>query len=41
VANRILVQRSRHKVKITFWEYARVGAPLTVLTILIGVTWLN
>ena len=37
VANLIVIQRARHKVKITFWEYARVGAPLTVITIAIGV----
>ena len=37
VANLIVIQRARHRVKITFWEYARVGAPLTVLTIIIGV----
>jgi len=27
-------------VTIGFWEYFRVGAPLTVLTILIGLWWL-
>ncbi len=41
VANLIVVQRARHKVRITFWEYTRVGAPLTVLTIVIGVALLN
>ena len=37
VANLIVIQRARHKVKITFWEYARVGAPLTIVTIILGV----
>jgi Na+/H+ antiporter NhaD/arsenite permease-like protein len=37
VANLIVLQRARHQVKITFWEYTRVGAPLTLLTIAIGV----
>jgi len=37
VANLIVIQRARHKVQITFWEYARVGAPITIVTILIGV----
>jgi Na+/H+ antiporter NhaD/arsenite permease-like protein len=41
VANLIVVQRARHQVKITFWEYTRVGAPLTLLTIVIGVLWLG
>ena len=36
VANLIVIQQARHKVKIGFWEYFRVGAPLAILTILIG-----
>jgi Na+/H+ antiporter NhaD/arsenite permease-like protein len=36
VANLIVVQRARGEVEIAFWEYARVGAPLAVLTLLIG-----
>jgi len=40
VANLIVVQRARHEVPIGFWEYFRVGAPLTVLTIAAGVLWL-
>lgn len=37
VANLIVVQLARaHNVTIGFWEYFRVGAPLTVLTILLG-----
>jgi len=41
VANLIVVQRARHKVRITFWEYFRVGAPLTVLTLAAGVLLLG
>jgi Na+/H+ antiporter NhaD/arsenite permease-like protein len=41
VANLIVLQQARHQVKITFWQYARVGAPLTLLTIVIGVLWLG
>ncbi len=37
VANLIVVQRSRSEAKISFWEYFRVGAPVTVLTLIIGV----
>jgi Na+/H+ antiporter NhaD/arsenite permease-like protein len=41
VANLIVAQRARtHGVIIGFWEYFRVGAPLTVLTILFGIWWL-
>ena len=41
VANLIVVQRARsYGVTIGFWEYFKVGAPLTVVTILIGVLWL-
>ncbi len=41
VANLIVVQRAaRRGVAIGFWQYFRVGAPLTVLTILVGLWWL-
>jgi Na+/H+ antiporter NhaD/arsenite permease-like protein len=42
VANLIVVQRARaQNVEIGFWEYFKVGAPLTMLTIGIGVLWLE
>jgi Na+/H+ antiporter NhaD/arsenite permease-like protein len=42
VANLIVVQGARAKnVTIGFWDYFRVGAPLTVLTILVGMWWLS
>jgi Na+/H+ antiporter NhaD/arsenite permease-like protein len=42
VANLIVVQGARsHGVAIGFWAYFRVGAPLTVLTILVGACWLS
>jgi Na+/H+ antiporter NhaD/arsenite permease-like protein len=42
VANLIVVQVARAKgVTISFWEYFRVGTPLTVLTIVVGVCWLS
>lgn len=41
VANLIVVQRARaQNVEIGFWEYFKVGAPLTVLTMGVGVLWL-
>jgi Na+/H+ antiporter NhaD/arsenite permease-like protein len=42
VANLIMVQRARaQNVEIGFWEYFKVGAPLTILTIGVGVLWLE
>jgi Na+/H+ antiporter NhaD/arsenite permease-like protein len=41
VANLIVAQRARARgVEISFWAYLKVGAPLTVVTILIGLLWL-
>jgi Na+/H+ antiporter NhaD/arsenite permease-like protein len=39
VANLIVVERSRGVAEIGFWEYARAGVPVTLITLLIGV-WL-
>jgi Na+/H+ antiporter NhaD/arsenite permease-like protein len=39
VANLIVVERARREVKISFWEYAKAGVPLTVATLAVGV-WL-
>ena len=41
VANLIVVQHARRKVDIGFWEYARVGVPLTALTLVVGILWLR
>lgn len=41
VANLIVAQRAQGAgVNISFWAYFKVGAPLTVLTILVGAAWL-
>lgn len=37
VANLIVVERARHIARIGFWEYARAGVPVSVITVLIGV----
>ena len=37
IANLIVVERARRHVEITFLEYLKVGAPLTILTIGVGV----
>ena len=41
VANLIVTQRARPDVNIGFWEYARTGVPVTVLTLTAGVLMLG
>jgi len=36
VANLIVIERARHETRISFWEYARVGIPVTLATLAIG-----
>ncbi len=40
VANLIVIQQARDRVRIGFWEYFRVGAPLGVVTLLLGAAWI-
>lgn len=41
VANLIVAQRAKARgVELGFWAYFKIGAPLTVLTIIIGLLWL-
>ena len=41
VANLIVVQLARAAgIEIGFWRYFRVGAPLTLLTLAVGLCWL-
>ena len=42
IANLIVVQKAAQRgVVIGFWDYFRVGAPLTVITLAIGTLWLS
>ncbi len=41
VANLIVAQRARPHVHIAFWEYAKAGVPVTVLTLVAGVWMLG
>jgi Na+/H+ antiporter NhaD/arsenite permease-like protein len=42
VANLIVVENARREgVAISFWEYCKVGIPLTVLTLGVGIAWLQ
>jgi Na+/H+ antiporter NhaD/arsenite permease-like protein len=41
VANLIVVEKARQaRVEIGFWTYFRLGAPVTVVTIALGIAWL-
>jgi Na+/H+ antiporter NhaD/arsenite permease-like protein len=40
IANLIVVQKAAQRgINIGFWDHFRVGAPLTVLTLVIGTLW--
>ncbi len=42
VANLIVVEIARREgVGISFWDYCKVGIPLTLLTLLVGIAWLQ
>ncbi|HEX6503610.1 MAG TPA: anion transporter [Terriglobales bacterium] len=40
VANIIVVETAKNDVHIGFWDYFRVGLPITVLTLILGAGWL-
>ncbi|MGA3241348.1 MAG: SLC13 family permease [Bryobacteraceae bacterium] len=41
VANLIVVQRARGRVEIGFWEYAKAGVPITILSLAAGAAMLH
>jgi Na+/H+ antiporter NhaD/arsenite permease-like protein len=42
VANLIVLENGRREgVRVSFWEYSKVGVPLTILTMAIGIAWLE
>jgi Na+/H+ antiporter NhaD/arsenite permease-like protein len=41
VANLIVVERARGEIHIGFWDYSRVGIPVTLLTLAVGWAWLS
>jgi len=41
VANLIVVQRARSQVKISFWDYFRVGIVVTLVTLAASAAWLS
>jgi Na+/H+ antiporter NhaD/arsenite permease-like protein len=40
VANIIVVETAKPEIEIRFWDYFRVGLPITVTTLLLGSAWL-
>jgi Na+/H+ antiporter NhaD/arsenite permease-like protein len=40
VANLIVFEGGREVARVSFWEYLRVGAPLTLLTTALGALWI-
>jgi Na+/H+ antiporter NhaD/arsenite permease-like protein len=41
VANLIVVERAKDEVHIGFWDYSRIGIPVTLLTLAVGWSWLT
>ncbi len=41
VANIIVVEKARQVTKISFWDYMRIGIPVTVATMAVGLLWLT
>ena len=39
VANLIVVEQARGHARVSFWAYARVGVPLTLVTLALGLAW--
>jgi Na+/H+ antiporter NhaD/arsenite permease-like protein len=40
VANIIVVESSKPDTNISFWDYFRVGLPITIITLAVGWAWL-
>jgi Na+/H+ antiporter NhaD/arsenite permease-like protein len=36
-----LVDAARRGVSVSFWEYSKVGVPITLATLILGVAWLG
>jgi Na+/H+ antiporter NhaD/arsenite permease-like protein len=41
IANIIVIESAKPDAKIGFWEYFRVGLPITVMTLIVGWAWLE
>jgi Na+/H+ antiporter NhaD/arsenite permease-like protein len=41
IANIIVIESAKPDAKIGFWEYFRVGLPITIMTLIVGWAWLG
>jgi Na+/H+ antiporter NhaD/arsenite permease-like protein len=41
IANIIVAEKARGECRVGFWDYARVGAPVALITLAIGFAWLR
>ncbi|HZL68657.1 MAG TPA: DUF1646 family protein, partial [Candidatus Limnocylindrales bacterium] len=41
VANIIVVEKARAEAHISFFEYMKIGVPVTLITLAIGLLWLH
>ena len=41
LATIIVVERAKRRCKITFWDFAKVGAPTALLSLVAGAAWLH
>jgi Na+/H+ antiporter NhaD/arsenite permease-like protein len=41
VANIIVIEKARTEVHVSFTDYLRVGVPITVATVLVGILWIK
>lgn len=41
VANIIVIEKARKVAKITFWDYMKIGIPVTIATLVVGLAWLS
>jgi len=41
IANIIVIEKARPEVEITFADYLKVGVPVTIATLAVGVLWLH
>jgi Na+/H+ antiporter NhaD/arsenite permease-like protein len=41
IANIIVIEKARPTVEISFKDYLRVGVPVTIATMVMGIVWLT
>ena len=41
LASIIVVERAKSRVRISFWDFMKVGAPSAIVSLVLGITWLS